>query len=100
MAEYELDRERFKELKHFCYQYPKWQKLASQYPVEDQVDIERAMLLIEMTAADTSPEYAEWILKCATYDVSYSVLRPPVDAYTFGYYMHKFYWLLSHRKGY
>ena len=100
MAEYNLDPERFKELKHHCRQYPKWRKLACDYPLEDQVDIERAMWLIEKTASDTNGDLSEYILKCATYDLSYSVLRPPVDNYTFSYYMHKFYWLLSHRKGY
>ena len=100
MAEYELDRERFKELKHFCYQYPKWKKTLSDEPLEDRVDIERAMLLIEKTALDTSRKYAEWILKHATYGLTYSQMRVPCDNYAFSYYMHKFYWLLDKRKGY
>lgn len=100
MAEYYLDRERFKELKHHCLQYPKWKKIIADEPLENRIDMERAMLLIEKTALDTSPKYAEWILKGATYDLSYSVLKPPCDNYTFDYYMHKFYWLLSKRKGY
>lgn len=100
MAEYYLDRDRFKELKHYCLQYPKWRKIIADEPLESRIDMEKAMLLIEKTAVDTSEKLAEWILKGATYDMSYSVLRPPCDGYTFDYYMHKFYWLLSVRKGY
>lgn len=100
MAEYELDRNRFKELKHHCLQYPKWKKLVADEPFEDRIDMEMAMLLIEKTARDASPKYAEWILKHATYDISYSRLNVPCDNYTFSYYMHKFFWLLDKRKGY
>ena len=99
MAEYYLDRDRYKELKHFCLQYPKYKKLLSSYPLEDQVDIETALLLIEKTALDTSRVYGKWILEYVTKDMSYSRLSPPCDNYTFDYYIHKFFWLLSHRKG-
>lgn len=100
MAQYELEKNRFRELKYFCFQYPKWKRDLVERPLEDQVDIERAMWLIEKTARDTCNDLYEYVLKMACYDISYSVLRPPVDNYTFSYYMHKFYWLLSHRKGY
>lgn len=99
MAEYYLERNRFKELKHFCLQYPKWKKEIHDAPLEDAVDIETALLLIEKTALDTSRKYGEYILKAVTRDMSYSRLRPPCDNYTFDYYLHKFYWLLSNRKG-
>lgn len=96
---YELDRDRFKELKHFCRQYPKWRSISATWPLEEQLDIENAMLLIETTAADASSEYGRWIFIAATGDGTYSSVKPPCDAGTFDYYMRKFYWLLSHRKG-
>lgn len=99
MAEYYLEQHRFKELKHFCLQYPMWKKDLSAKPLEDQVDIEKALLLIEKTARDTSQQYYRWILTAVTKDMSYSRIHPPCDNYTFDYYLHKFYWLLSNRKG-
>ena len=99
MAEYNLERHRFKELKHFCLQYPKWKKTIFESPFEDAVDIETALHLIEKTAQDTSRKYADYILTAVTRDMSYTRLRPPCDNYTFDYYIHKFYWLLSNRKG-
>lgn len=99
MAEYELSRHRYKELKHFCLQYHLWEKELARSPLEEKLDIENAMQLIEKTARDTSAVYAPWILKHATDDLSYSAVRPPCDNKTFEYYIHKFYWLLSHRRG-
>ena len=96
---YDLDRDRYKELKHFCRQYPKWRNERSASPLEDKLDIENAMLLIEMTAAATSSVYGPWILMCVTGDRTYSQIKPPCDNEIFDYYIRKFYWLLDKRKG-
>lgn len=95
---YELDRDRFKELKHFCRQYPKWKKELAVRPIEDRLDIENALLLIEMTASSCG-SYGPLILAYVTRDVSYTRLGAPGDRMAFEHYVKKFYWLLDKRKG-
>ena len=95
---YEIDRDRFKELKHFCRQYPKWKRELELHPLEERLDIENALLLIERTASSCGL-YRDWILAFVTNDVSYGRLGLSCDRTTFEYYVRKFYWLLDKRKG-
>lgn len=95
---YELDRDRYKELKHFCRQYPKWKRELWSHPLEDQLDIENALLLIETTASRCG-SYGPFVMAYVTRDVSYGRLGAPCDRSTFEHYVRKFYWLLDKRKG-
>ena len=99
MAEYELDKHRYRELKHFCLQYHKFKRIVSTWS-EGTLEYENAIRLIEKTAADASIKYQEWILAAAVNDISYSRLKPPLNRIEFEYFLRRFYWLLSNRKGY
>lgn len=102
MDEYRLSRHRFKELKHFCLQYPEWKRRLSEldavfYPT-DKTAVERAYLqyniwLIEKTAEETSMVYKDSILRSVTEDISNRILGYPIE-----YLRVKFFWLLSEKK--
>lgn len=96
---YEIDRDRFKELKHFCRQYPKWKRELELHPLEERLDIENALLLIERTAASIGGGCGSYVMEYVTSDVSYGRLKAPCDNETFQHYVKKFYWLLDKRKG-
>lgn len=109
---YELSRNRWKELKHFCLQYPEWSEryfelyghtrgFGKDVTAEEgtaRADFIRAMLLIETTAIDTDKDYSwyiflaavGWLKELSGAEVDQDVLEP---------YLRKFYWLLSMRKG-
>ena len=105
---YELSRHRFSELKHFCMQYNEWKR---RYVSQDEKSLPppetaipktaylNAIRLIETTASDTNAKLGPYILESVTRDVSIKQLKPPCDSKTFGFYRHKFFWLLSERQG-
>lgn len=105
---YELPVHRYRELKHFCLQYRDMKeellslsrdtKGNSKSDVTSAVAIKMADLtyateLIETTAKDTSYEYGDLILKAVTEDVCLSELSFDNTL------LHKFFFLLSERKG-
>lgn len=105
---YELPVHRYRELKHFCLQYRDMkEELAalsrdtkgnSKSDVTSTVaikitDLTHATELIETTAQDTSYEYGDLILKAVTEDLCLSELDFDNTL------LHKFFFLLSERKG-
>lgn len=108
---YELSRNRFKELKHFCLQYPEMKERASKLYSEayendfdptgkiasELADIKKAMNLIEMTAFNVGKFPGEKILKIVTEGRVLSEVCP--DVIIADYYVRKFYWMLSQIKG-
>lgn len=111
-GEEKLSKHRYRELKHFCLQYPEFKYV---YYILDwacpsnghddptskiatlKTDYGRAIKLIETTARDTSEEYQSYILKSVTRDIPLNAVdldRDVLDAYR-----RKFFWLLHQRKG-
>ena len=105
---YELPVHRYRELKHFCLQYRDMKeelhalsrdtKGNSKSDVTSAVaikmtDLTYATELIETTAKDTSYEYGDLILQAVTEDVCLSELDFDNTL------LHKFFFLLSERKG-
>ena len=115
MKEYELSRDRYKELKHFCLQYHDMkdalEKLNEQiifthkydptaYLAIKRNDYSQAIKLIETTAFETEKFLGGYILKSISEDISFSSLEIPCPKYIYDYLREKFFWLLSERKGY
>ena len=108
---YELSRNRFKELKHFCLQYPELKERAAELYSEkaseghdptgriasELADIEKAMNLIETTAFNIGNFPGEKILKIVTEGAVLGEVCP--DTITCEYYVRKFYWMLDKAKG-
>ena len=108
---YELSRNRYKELKHFCLQYndmkEEIEKLrAKAYddapdPTGETAakisDIEKAMKLIETTAFNVGNFPGEKILKIVTEDLC--VGHVCSDKVSAEHFIRKFYWMLSKTKG-
>ncbi len=109
---YDISKHRFKELKHYCLQYPEWKAMCDildgpwpsnghNDPVSKiailRADYSKAMELIEMTALATSEKYASYILKSVTEDIPLSKIG--LDTVVLDAYRRKFFWLLSQRKG-
>ena len=112
-TEYKLSKHRFYELKHFCLQYPEWKQLYSdrdgwseeisknEGDTTSKDGITRAELrknidLIMRTCRDTG--YNRWTVLCA-YVTGTLKVPYPGEAELFYYYYHKFFWLLSQRRG-
>lgn len=110
---YELSKERFRELKHFCLQYYEYKDqirkasndLIANHddPVSRSAVILRdnlyAVDLIERTAADTDKNYGYLILRSVTEDVSFRSLGLTIPKGYFDDLRSKFFYLLSERKG-
>ena len=114
-SNYQLSAHRYRELKHFCLQYyemrDKVRQLSERLFADNEFDLvgdtatELANLiggirLIETTAVDTDVQYAKYILKSVTNDVSFSSLGVVISKGDFDDLRTKFFWLLSERKGY
>lgn len=109
---YELSRNRFKELKHFCLQYPEMkERMLELYSkgyeetydptgkiASELADIKKAMNLIEMTAFNVGKFPGEKILKIVTENCCVSEVCPD-DNDICEWYLRKFYWMLSQVKG-
>ena len=107
---YELSRNRFKELKHFCLQYPEMkERMLELYSkgyeetydptgkiASELADIKKAMNLIEMTAFNVGKFPGEKILKIVTENCCVSEVCPNDIC---EWYLRKFYWMLSQVKG-
>lgn len=102
---YELSRNRWKELKHFCLQYPEWRRRYLELyghpgtgddPTGEEAakraDYIWAMSLIETTAADTDKDYS-WYIFLAVTGMAKKCRDIPDE------YYRRFFWLLSIRKG-
>ena len=108
---YELSRNRYKELKHFCLQYPEMKEkllsLEGQETADEsdptgriattKADLSYALWLIETTANDIGKFPAEKILEIVTEDRCIGEVCP--DVATCAFYLRKFFFLLSKRKG-
>lgn len=122
LGQFEISRERYRELKYFCRQYPeKKQKLAdarslsgvSMDGMPHGTDVgdptarraERALRyaadvrLIEQTAADAAPGFSRELLRNVTEGVPWEYL-PSTDCPRRAFYdaRRKFFWLLDQRK--
>jgi len=102
---YELSRNRWKELKHYCLQYPEWRRRYFELychpgtagdPTGEEAtkraDYIRAMSLIETTAIDTDKDYSLYIFLAVT-GMAKKCQDVPDE------YYRRFFWLLSIRKG-
>lgn len=110
---YELSRDRFKELKHFCLQYHEYREAVKEAefdlianhddPVSRNAikirDNLYAIDLIERTAVDTNRVYADALLRSVTEDVSFKRLGIRINKGEFDDLRNKFFYLLSERKG-
>lgn len=110
---YQISLNRYRELKAFCRQYREYQselKIAEKMIFSDGEDVTSktavrirdlryAIDLIEKTAMDTAPMYYDLILKAVTEDVSIKRLSLEIERGEFVDVIHKFYYLLSTRKG-
>ena len=110
---YELSVHRYRELKHFCLQYPemkeKLERLQSQLcldsfdPTGDLAvkisEYKNAIKLIEMTAFNIGNFPGEKILKIVSSDICLGELCPDEDLTIVKFYLRKFYWMLSDAKG-
>jgi hypothetical protein len=119
---YWIDEHRYYELKHFCLQYPLWQKELSYLDgyshrmvlmkvnndtakdpiselVEKRLEYSRWCTLVEHTTKEAAEELADYLLKGVTEGLSYDILRVQTcipccrDTY-YGLYR-RFFWLLS-----
>ena len=102
---YELSRNRFKELKHFCLQYPEMKRelfrltnqlyLDGEDPTGDAAvkitEYRNAIKLIETTAFQLGKIPGGKIIEIVCYDACVGEVCP--------IYIRKFYWMLSERKG-
>lgn len=122
---YWIDKHRHYELKHFCLQYPTWEKacadldgygrkgnsdgLSSKAPgdptgrcVEMKIGYLERMKLVRQTAYDADPELADYIIKAVTEGLSYTYLKSVMnipcgkDMYYDRY--RRFFWLLSNSR--
>ena len=112
-SDYSLSLNRYRELKAFCRQYKEKKNELSR--VEKMIfsdggdvtsrsatrirDLRYAIDLIEKTAMDTAPTYYDEILKAVTEDVSLKRAGSRIFLGDFTDLIHKFYYLLSERKG-
>lgn len=97
---YELPVHRYRELKHFCLQYPEFKRIydslcmphdgETERVAIDKTEYEHAIRLIETTAWDVSHERYDQLMVSVTQDKYYNELK---DLRT------KFFWMLSRSKG-
>lgn len=112
---YELSRNRFKEMKHFCLQYQEMRSrikmLEKRYLSHGEKDLpgdvatelrdlKHAAMLIEKTAFDIGNFPGEKILKIVTEDLPIGEVCSDIREKTIcEWYVRKFYWMLSEKKG-
>lgn len=97
---FELPVHRYRELKHFCLQYPEFKRIydalcmphdgETERVAIDKTEYEHAIRLIEMTAWDVSHERYEELMVSVTKDTGYKELKE---------LRMKFFWMLSRTKG-
>lgn len=110
---FQLSRDRYYELRHFCLQYPTWKqeyekgidssKCSDGDPTAEvaiqRADYASAMQLIEFVAHNTSFAIGDDILRYVIGLGSYDTIQPRCTRDEFFYYVHKFFWLLDKEKG-
>ena len=110
---YELSKYRYRELKAFCLQYHEMKRRIAELEgkeVSDEFDptskvavtrkdLEHAVKLIEMTAFNLGNFPGEMIFEIITGDKCIGEVCPPEMRVECEYFLRKFYWLLSERKG-
>lgn len=110
---YELSIHRYRELKHFCLQYPEMKEKLAKYENQLYLDAfdptgelavkiseyKNAMKLIEMTAFNIGNFPGEKILKIVSSDRCLGEVCPDEDLSMVKFYLRKFYWMLSEVKG-
>ena len=111
-TEYELSKHRFYELKHFCLQYPEWEKLYSQLDgwAEEaskafgdttsrdgirKADLASKMELIQNVCQEVCEDYADLVFNYVIFGSKPHLTSDQVD---FWYYYRKFFWELSKRR--
>ena len=123
---YWIDRHRYYELKHFCLQYPLWQKRLKEvsYPLagrdisvvndsdkvcdptaeqaEKRSFYQERIGMIERTAKCAADDLSDYILKAVTQETSFTALQPQYDIPcckdTYYELYRKFFWLLSQER--
>ena len=113
-SEYELSKHRFYELKHFCLQYPEWEKeyeeldgyrkklIGEENDTTSQEGIRRAELSYNMMIVGKTCEeicskagYALDVFLLVAFDIKPHLVSGKEDCW---YYYRKFFWELSRRK--
>lgn len=97
---YELPVHRYRELKHFCLQYPEFKRIyaglcmphdgETERVAIDKTEYGHAIRLIETTAWDVSHERYDQLMVSVTQDKYYNELKD---------LRMKFFWMLSRSKG-
>ena len=125
---YWIDKHRYYELKHFCLQYPEWQRELSildgyirhiqisqamaqnkgqlrdpiSEAVEERLEYSRWSTLLEHTAKEAAKELSSYLLKGVTEGMSYDILRVrmaiPCCKDTYYELYRRFFWLLSKKR--
>ena len=110
---YELSRQRYREMKAFCLQYYDMKRRIDEldgkevenssdptaYVAVTRQDLEHAVKLIEMTAFDLGKFPGETILKIVAEGRSIGEVCSSGEIDICKWYLRKFYWMLSVRKG-
>lgn len=125
-SKYWISRHRYYELKHFCLQYPEWQRLYAdlEFKMEGNIgdgvasstisdptaklgqmraDLKRAMELVERCALEADPILGKYVLKGVTRGITFVRLQTmeeiPCGKDLYYDCYRRFFWLLSQRKG-
>ena len=111
-SEYELSKHRFYELKHFCLQYPEWEKLYSlsdgwqteaSKPIGDttsrngirRADLACRMEMVRNICQEVCGDYADLVFNYVIFGSKPHLTSGQAD---FWYYYQKFFWELSKRR--
>lgn len=110
---HDLSVHRYRELKHFCLQYPEMKEQLAKLEAQLYLDsfdptgdiavkineYKNAIKLIEMTAFNIGNFPGEKILKIVSNDRCLGELCPDEDLTIVKFYLRKFFWMLSDVKG-
>ena len=111
-SKYELSKHRYYELKHFCLQYPEWEKLyfdadgwqtEASKPVSDttsrdgikRADLATRMDMIRDICKSVCGEYSEMVFQYVIFGSKPKLTSNQLD---FWYYYRKFFWELSKQR--
>jgi hypothetical protein len=111
-SEYVLSKHRFYELKHFCLQYPEWEKLyftLDGWPEEinkvvgdttsrdgiKRADLARNMDMVHDICRNVCGDYADKVFKYVIFGSKPHLTASEMD---FWYYYRKFFWELSRKR--
>jgi hypothetical protein len=114
--EFKISKHRYYELKHFCLQYPEWKELyfkaekslgigsdPTGFYASIMADLKTNIEMVEKTSKQTDKVLGPFILEHVTLGTPYDILHDlgflPCGKDLFYAYLHKFYYLLSIKKG-